>query len=436
LSKIHRISVLIIVVLNLHVFCFGQGSWEKLNVSVTNNLNSLHFTDSITGWAVGDSGIIVHTSDGGENWTIQESNTTNNIIDVFFLNDRLGWATSHKFSSLPYGSLLLETIDGGLHWDTISYPEENIFITTIFYLDSLRGWMGGTPHALVKTIDGGQSWQPAVIDTSTLAFFPILNIEFYDEQYGFASGGIFDIAGVIWRTSNGGENWYAIDPIDAPADEVHGLYLFDSLDVIGSGGDPDFGYGVGMMRTRDGGMSWEYDEIGVQGIAYDVDFVTDSVGWAPLGPERKFVYTKDMGSTWEETQTPESTSIFDITFPDSLHGYAVGWNGAFLKYVPGIHVGIDMQNSVGFYISQNYPNPASNTTRINIELANTISTASSLYISITDIVGYEVHRTVLENKGGLFDVVLDVSELPAGIYYYKLVAGKLESEVKSMVLIN
>ena len=90
-------------------------------------------------------------------------------------------------------------------------------MTCIFFLDSLVGWMGGIPHALVSTSDGGNLWQQAEVDTSTLAFFPVLDIKFYNEQYGYACGGMFDIAGVTWHTNNGGEKWYAIDASDAPA---------------------------------------------------------------------------------------------------------------------------------------------------------------------------------------------------------------------------
>ena len=71
---------------------------------------------------------------------------------------------------------------------------------------------------------------------------------------------LFDIAGVIWRTWDGGDHWYAIDPLEAPADEVRGLHCFDSLTVMGAGGDPDFGFGVGIITTEDGGLNWDYDE--------------------------------------------------------------------------------------------------------------------------------------------------------------------------------
>ncbi len=415
---------------------FSQGSWHSVDLPISNNLNSLFFTDSLTGWSVGDSGVIIYTNDGGISWEIQQSNTTNDIVNVFFLNNNIGWASSHNYSVSPYGTVLLRTIDGGQNWITNNYEEENIFISTIFYLDSMRGWMGGTPHALVSTIDGGITWNNAVIDTSTLAFFPVLNINFYNEQYGYASGGIFDIAGVIWRTNNGGERWYAINTDDAPADEIHGLYTFDSINVIGSGGDPDFGYGVGMIRTLDGGDSWNYDEIGVQGIAYDIDFVSSFEGWAPLGPEAKFVYSVDTGQSWNTIDTPENLSIFDITFPDSKHGYAVGMNGAFLSFTPQPPVNTEDNylESKTIELGQNYPNPFSNYTTIDIWNCNLEKPS---FVVVYNWLGEEVDKLLVQRKTeSTAQVNLNVGELKNGIYTYRFVSESFVSKAKHLVLIR
>jgi len=183
------------------------------------------------GWIVGDSGTIIHTSDGGKTWISQNSRTNNNVVSVFFLNRNLGWAASQNYSTFPYGTMLLKTTNGGAYWSGTPFPVDDIFITCILYRDSLNGWMGGSPNVLVKTMDGGITWVQAGIDTSTLAFFPVLSIKFLNEKYGYACGGLHDIAGVIWRTSNRGDLWQAIDPSEAPADEVHGLYIFGSLYV-------------------------------------------------------------------------------------------------------------------------------------------------------------------------------------------------------------
>ncbi len=417
----------------------AQGTWEKLDVPVSKNLNSVCFVDSLFGWVAGDSGTILHTVNGGLSWDIQNSQTNNDIMDVFFLNRHLGWASSFNFISVPFGTVLLKTTDGGINWSTETYPEENIFITCMLFLDSLNGWMGGRPHALVKTFDGGMTWNQAVVDTSILAFFPVLDIQFYDDNYGYASGGIFDIAGVIWHTNNGGELWHAIEPVYAPADEVHGLHLFDSINVVGAGGDPDFGYGVGMLWTSNGGSSWEYVEPGFQGNAYDIDFRTEYEAWAPLGPRQKFIYTLDTGLTWIEIATPGSTSIFDVMFPDSLHGFAVGHEGAVLKYKPPFPVQVesisdDQIDSI--ILHQNYPNPFSMGTTIKFHIPESLAPTQHACIKIFDLNGNEiVFFEKQELQSGYHEIFFDASALPEGIYLYRLETTSI-SLTRKMIIIK
>jgi photosystem II stability/assembly factor-like uncharacterized protein len=424
----------------------AQGTWERINVPTNKSLNSLFFTDSLYGWIAGDSGTIIHTSDGGKNWTFQNSGTNNNVVFVFFLNRNLGWASSQNYSTFPYGTVLLKTTNGGSEWTKVPYPADDIFITCILYRDSLNGWMGGKPNALVRTTDGGITWTQASIDTSILAFFPVLNIRFYNEKYGYACGGMFDIAGVIWRTSNGGDLWNAIDSSEAPADEVHDLYLFDSIHVMGAGGDPDFGYGVGMIRTSDGGMNWNYQELGMQGTAYDLDFRNQKECWAPLGSGRKLIYSMDTGNTWTAIPTPDSTAITRMMFPDSLHGFAVGKKGAVIKYklpVSGLVVPAPIQGHDGLILFQNYPNPFTSDTKIKFTVpANAKVHTIYLQIKVFTIFGKEIATPVHDMfQPGEYEVTLEGANLQSGIYYYRLYAKAPQLPVlftapKKMILIR
>jgi photosystem II stability/assembly factor-like uncharacterized protein len=424
---------------------FAQGLWERVPVPTQKVLNSVFFTDSLYGWIAGDSGTIIHTSDGGKTWILQNTATTNDIVTLFFLDRNLGWASSLNYTTAPYGTVLLKTTDGGDHWIPSTYPVSDIFITCILYRDTMNGWMGGRPHALVRTTDGGVTWTQANVDTTVLAFFPVLGIRFYNDKYGYACGGMFDIAGVIWRTDNGGDLWHAIDPSEAPADEVHELHLFDSLHVMGAGGDPDFGYGVGMIRTSDGGLSWNYQELGVQGTAYDLDFRTPGEAWAPVGPARKLIFSTDTGYNWTAVPTPDSTSIYRMTFPDSLHGWAVGHKGAVIRYtkeVSGIHDPLTLGDG-GFILFQNYPNPFSNETKIRFKVPVTpAGKAVSLRIKVFTITGTQVSEVGGEEFfPGVNELVLDASALPPGIYFYALYAGTsgnptLQTRPGKMILIR
>jgi photosystem II stability/assembly factor-like uncharacterized protein len=441
----HRFYLFLPLLLFFQAASYSQGSWERIPAPTSQYLKSVCFVDSLYGWIAGDSGTILHTTNGGVSWVSQDTHSFNEVDDVFFLNRNLGWAATINYSTLPYGTILLKTTNGGATWASQPFPTENIFITCILYRDSLNGWMGGRPHALVKTTDGGATWTQAAIDTSTLAFFPVLALAFYNEQYGYASGGMFDIAGVIWHTSNGGDRWYAIDPSQAPADEVHGLHIFDSTHVMGAGGDPDFGYGVGMIRTSDGGFNWTYDELEIQGNAYDIDFRNDSEVWAPLGPRRKLIYSLDGGVTWAPVIAPDTAAIYDMTFPDTLHGFAVGKDGVVLKYRPPVIPGIPSVNSGhhGFTLFRNSPNPATTTTTIKFTVPICSGdqkrdghASGALFLKIWNIYGREVASFIHSPlPPGIHSVEVNVETLPAGIYIYGLemdVNGHVEPVAERM----
>ncbi len=80
---------------------YSQGTWESVDSPTNQFLTSVYFVDSLYGWAVGDSGTIIRTVDGGSNWVFQNSETENTIVNVFFLNRELGWASSWNTSTLP-----------------------------------------------------------------------------------------------------------------------------------------------------------------------------------------------------------------------------------------------------------------------------------------------------------------------------------------------
>lgn len=428
-------KVVIILLVLCNLFSFAQGTWEKKALPTIQYLRSVCFTDSLYGWIAGDSGIMLHTTNGGNSWVQQITHTGNEITDVLFINRNQGWASALNYAVAPYGTELLRTSNGGATWEKYPYPDENIFITSIFYFDSLNGWMGGRPHAIAKTTDGGLTWAQATVDTSILAFFPVLTIQFYNEQYGYASGGMFDIAGVIWRTSDGGNTWHAMDASDAPADEVHGIHMFDSITVMGAGGDPDFGYGVGMIRTTDGGINWDYDELEIQGNAYDLDFRSATEVWAPLGTRQKLIYSLDGGTTWTDIIAPDSASIFDVTFPDSLHGYAVGRHGAFLKYHPPVVPFVapsPVLNSSQFRLYQNIPNPVQQKTSFTFRVPAKSEEnrkgikeyPANIMIEIIDCYNRIVYKSAgIQCSEGEHTLHADLGKLPDGVYFYRLIVN-------------
>ncbi len=88
----------------------GGLSWDTMDVSAGYGiLRGVDFTNENEGWAVGEFGVILHTSNGGDSWQSQTSGTQAHLFDVDFISSTKG--------IIPGDScLILYTSDGGQNW--------------------------------------------------------------------------------------------------------------------------------------------------------------------------------------------------------------------------------------------------------------------------------------------------------------------------------
>ena len=101
----------------------------------------MHFVDPSVGWAVGDGGTIVKTTNGGTTWTAQDSGTTDGLCSVDFVNASTGWAVGD-------GGVILKTANGGTTWSvlpsgTTQALQSVHFISTTNRLGGRGEWVAG-----------------------------------------------------------------------------------------------------------------------------------------------------------------------------------------------------------------------------------------------------------------------------------------------------
>lgn len=413
---------------------YAQNYWVESNTPISRDFNRLHFLDSLRGWIVGDAGTIIKTTTGGVNWIVQTSGVDSDIYEVFFINRDTGWAITWDIMEPDYYTIILKTTNGGDNWISYQYPEEAVFYNVAYFLNPNTGFLGGAPpNNIVRTTNGGTNWSPITLDSNIVARFPIINFKFYNNNTGYASGGYFDIAGIIWKTTDSGFNWitYGVGP-----EPVQGLYIFDSLNIIGAGGD--YEYGTGIITTSNGGTNWDYRSLETFGIASTVSFRTRAEGWSPLGFADRLVYTKDSSRTWQEWETPNDIAMYDLQFTDKRNGFGCGENGAFFKYNTDL-INIKTISDiipVDFKLFQNYPNPFNPTTKIKFRIAYSSKVSLGLY----DIKGSFIKNIYTGNQSaGSYEVTFDGNDLPSGVYIYKfdVISGmKTFSESRKMVLVK
>lgn len=100
----------------------------------------------------------------------------------------------------------------------------------------------------------------------------------------------------------------------------------------------------------------------------------------------------------------------------------------------GAYTGIneDVPPPSVFSLSQNYPNPFNSSTAIGFDLPS----SSHVNLALFDILGRKV-ETLIDGKqsAGHHEVIWDATELPSGIYFYKIQAGEF-IETKKMLMVK
>ena len=126
-------------------------SWAPQNSTVTKHLNDVYFIDNLTGWAVGDSGTVITTTNGGQTWTVQTSGTTHNLTDVHFIDAMNGYAVG---GFLNIGNVALKTIDGGATWTAITVGNTTLSYTDVEF-SSVSNGIVITRDSVYSTSDSG-----------------------------------------------------------------------------------------------------------------------------------------------------------------------------------------------------------------------------------------------------------------------------------------
>jgi photosystem II stability/assembly factor-like uncharacterized protein len=184
--------------------------------------------------------------------------------DIWFIDPERGWAVNSS-------GQILHTEDGFTTWQEQLLDDEAYF-RCIGFASSTRGWAGTlTPRSrrLFETSDGGTTWT-VVTNLPPLAPLKVCGLAVVSDSVVYASGSNEpDEPARVMRTVDGGASWQGVDMAQ------HATLLVDTFFV-----DADNGWVVGgraaqppdpnavteiekrahvqavVLRTRDGGQTW------------------------------------------------------------------------------------------------------------------------------------------------------------------------------------
>ncbi|MDQ3193808.1 MAG: YCF48-related protein, partial [Bacteroidota bacterium] len=129
--------------------CFSQWQWQN-PLPQGNILFGSFYLNPNTGWACGDAGTIIKTTDGGSSWIIGKTQTKHSIRSPFFIDENTGIACG-------LSGTVLKTTDGGNNWNKIILNTTgNLF--SVKFLNSSTGFIVGDTGMVFKTTNGGVSW--------------------------------------------------------------------------------------------------------------------------------------------------------------------------------------------------------------------------------------------------------------------------------------
>lgn len=412
-----------------NTFAHEPAGWSKLISPTNETLRRLYFVDENNGWAVSLGGKIINTTNGGKSWNIQNSTVTTPIVDIFFSDINYGWALTYP-ATAPFGTTILKTTNGGNTWISDSVFFANQIYSTILFFDENTGLLGG--NGIKKTTDGGRTWFNAFIEPGGVSTLPVNKFSFYSKTFGYACGGRVDVAGVIWRTTDGGNNWTSIG---LSPDQIYDVFIFDSLNAISLSGDPEMLYPIGLIKTTDAGVSWVFNDLPMFGISYAIDFLDQNEGWSAAG--YKFLNSTDGGNTWVEQFLFDSTIVYDLQFVDKYTGYACGQDGVLLKYISDKKYAPDKPT---FEIGHNYPNPFSEKTTFYVYSATPdFDLPAHAQIKLYDVLGNEILTLVDQDfYPGVYEFTFnpshDYKNISSGIYFLTLISGEVRQSIKILYL--
>ncbi len=357
---------------------------------------SIAFSDADSGYVCGvkiipdfDPTLTVYlpsyakTGNSGDSWTFPTKwgSSQGRWRCVCFVNNNTGWLAGYTGSS----GVLYKTTNGINNFDFQSNFTKQLF--SCCFTDENNGWVCGKNGYISRTTDGGRSWT----DQNTETEANLYSVKFIDSTYGFAVGYKSDYSeSIVLRTTDGGKNWQS---------QILQVRMLNSVFII----NKDVAWLSGSEETTEGN----------KGI---------------------ILYSSDGGSIWEKQYTSETSStIYSIHFIDASLGWAVGTGGEILKTTTGGITAINSETNIinAFNLSQNYPNPFNPATKIVFSIPQ----ISFVTLKVYDILGKEITTLVNERKStGNYTVYFNASNLPSGVYFYRMQAGSFVSTKKFVLL--
>ncbi|MDQ3194391.1 MAG: YCF48-related protein, partial [Bacteroidota bacterium] len=436
---------------NWHMDSSFRPSYTKLSI-----MYDLSLTDSLHINISGAGGTIIRSTNAGRNWLVSAGNKKT-LYKNYFINDATGFCVGES-------GTVLKTVDEGLTWDNLcKFTDKHL--KAIYFGNDKRGYVAGNRGAIFKTTDLGITWT----DQTHYLNLDYNDIHFRDDAVGIAAGGNPENGrAFIYKTTNGGTNWYeAYDSIGSGI--LNAITFVDNSNWLIAGNNGN------ILKTNDAGEHWESINLCYEDLNSII--FSDPKNGLVSGNDGIIYKTTDGGIVWRSKVSGTLASLNSIKYINSDHVIAAGDNGTLIisydggdlwSVVPKItNNNLFTVNRVNdrlfasgeygtiitskasrnilaaskntnvinshYTLHQNFPNPFNPETIINYEL----SRSADVMIRIHDLLGKEV--AIISNQkqeAGNHSLKFNGSNLCGGIYFYSLVVNNTPAGTRTMIILK
>jgi len=293
---------------------------------------------------------ILHTSDNGENWSLEESNTNFNLNDV-----SVSIATGTAIAVGDYGVVLVREDDGT--WTDVS----PVGLTADLYSVAVgvSGTMAcGARGTLLSSFNNGRSWRVwsefghEDIDLLSVSFDPTHPSSFLiTGEHGFvysSKDGIVsidsdtDIISSCGKLCSGfpeivlGRNGIGYIINSSEEFTIGEFELNGATEIVSGGGMYMVTGGNGHIYSFDTGGEWKRVNTGISEDLNDVSFLSWGTTVCAVGNNGTVLISEDNGTLWRKTDTGASADFTAVSGNGSGTAFIVGKNilSAFFEILP------------------------------------------------------------------------------------------------------
>lgn len=292
----------------LHAPAFGQWKWVHPGPQ-GNTIHKLVFSGTTHGWAAGENGTLLRTTNGGSTWSPCFAGNFENLSELDFADSLKGILCS--------GPDILVTTDGGRSWDlTYRFPGYSIDALKMLNQDTAFVGISNGIGKLYGTTDGGQTWNELLGNLPDA----ILDIDMRPAGNGVLVG----TGGMAMKTANYGQSWTGLplgtfdDLFDVSMPTNQNIFIASSVEIHFSGNG-----GTSFTSEPNPGSALGSDLL-------SIDFGSANNGVA--GCRNGYVFhTTNGGTTWTQNFTESWVDVNSVDAASATTFFVAGTGGALYK---------------------------------------------------------------------------------------------------------